>query len=105
MKRITKEPWFDTKSKELKWWKREAPITWQGWIIVILFIITYISLLYTIIFFSKEWSTLFVMITCGMWIPFGIVIKFTSDQPSHKRTSGISNSEINRMLKEKRDNK
>lgn len=104
MRRITKESWFTTKSKELKWWKREAPITWQGWIITIIFIFIYISLFYGTIF-SKEWSMLFVVIACWLWLPIKIIINFTSDQPSYKSNNRISSPEINRILREKRDNK
>jgi len=100
MKRITKESWFMPNSKEFRWIDRGRPITWQGWTITSLFLILYIILFYAVFSF-KEWAQLWILITCWMWLPFKIAVSLTSDQP--KLSSGITNKEISRRLKEKRE--
>ena len=100
MKRITKEPWFMPVSKEIKWKDRGRPITWQGWAFTIFYVILMIILVIYLPFFLNGELGIFKFIILGWsWLLYFIVVRLTSDKPV---SSGISNAEISRMLKEKR---
>lgn len=111
MKRITKTPWFNPRSKELKFWDRERPITWQGWAIAVSYVIGLIFLVvyafYDILFVhSHSWITLpMILLLSWSWLPWRIILSLTSDIPFYldKSASNVSNQEIRRRLKAKRE--
>lgn len=110
MKRITKEPWFNPRSKALGS-KSERPITWQGWAILIVYISIFIALIlfYILYFDSHEWRSVLFILVLGSWIPFRLVVTLTSDNlffgnVDKQREPCVSSAEIRRKLNEKRKN-
>ncbi len=86
MERITKEPWFNPRSKELSFFERERPITWQGWTVAIPYYIILTSVIiynfYSVYTHTYGWTTVMtVILVLATWLTWRIIIDLSSDEP------------------------